>query len=180
VGRCSCGDNARNQRQQREASWTEVTEVQIDGLNLLTTVEAALAGGVVLQARDGCYRDMASFHGNYRLVEEAVLAAELVGVVLEGRSARWLLDRPVSNTGRLAALLRELAEKNGWNWQVELVPDPDIILRDSDGVVATADSGILDRCPRWTNLARRVVDQCVPQAWLVPMAIKNGNCLMRK
>ncbi len=171
VARCSCSDSSRIQRSQRQAHWSEISEVHIDGLNLLTTVEAALAGGVVLQARDGCYRDMASFHGNYRMVEEALAAAELVGEVLDGRSAHWLLDRPVSNTGRLAALLRGLAERRGWSWEVELVPDPDKILKDSNSVVATADSAILDRCPRWTNLARRVVDLRVPGAWFVPLEV---------
>ena len=42
----------------------------IDGYNVLTTVEAALAGGVILVGRDGCYRDMASMHGSYRKVSE--------------------------------------------------------------------------------------------------------------
>lgn len=171
VARCACSDAARIERTQRQVEWEAIAEVHIDGLNLLTTVEAALAGGVVLQARDGSYRDMASFHGNYRLVDEALAAAELVGEVLDGRSAHWLLDRPVSNTGRLAALLRGLAEHRGWSWQVELVPDPDKILKDSNSVVASADSAILDRCPGWTNLARRVVDLRVPDAWLVPLEV---------
>ena len=37
---------------------------------MLTTIEAALAGGVILAARDGAYRDMASMHGSYRKVAE--------------------------------------------------------------------------------------------------------------
>jgi hypothetical protein len=165
LGRCACSDAARSRREVKEVR--DFSSIQIDGLNALTTVEAALAGGVVLRGRDGCFRDMASFHGNYRMVEEAPRAAELVGLHLAGRPALWLLDKPVSNTGRLAHLLRELALERGWPWTVELVADPDAVLKVSAEVVATSDSAILDGCTRWYNLARRVVEE-LPGVWLFP------------
>lgn len=165
LGRCACSDSARQIRLQKQLSAFE--SIHIDGLNVLTTVEAALAGGVVLRGRDGCFRDMASFHGNYRMVEEAPKAAELIGLHLAGRPAFWLLDKPVSNTGRLAQLLRELAESHGWPWTVELVPDPDAVLKESSEVVATSDSAILDACIRCYNLARKVVEE-LHQVWLFP------------
>ena len=157
-------------RLSREVDLAAVERIRLDGLNVLTTVEAALAGGVVLCARDGCYRDMASFHGNYRVVEEAAAAAARVGELLAGRPAVWFLDRPVSNTGRLSKLLMELAAERGWPWTVELVPDPDRVLREGDSVVATADSGILDACMQWVNLARAVVERSVPGAWVVDLS----------
>ena len=163
VGRCACSEQARQQRSATELHTFET--VHIDGLNALTTVEAALGGGVVLAARDGCFRDMASFHGNYRLVEEALPAANLIGRHLQGRPAHWLLDRPVSNTGRLAQLLREVAQTNGWNWIIELVPDPDALLKICPHPVATSDSAILDVCAGWYNLARKVVEPLTP-VWL--------------
>jgi hypothetical protein len=36
--------------------------------------------------------------------------------------------------------------------------------------VATADSGILDECGRWVNLARAAIDQRVPDANLVELS----------
>lgn len=165
MGRCACSDVARERRERKAVA--EFSSIQIDGLNALTTVEAALAGGVVLRGRDGCLRDMASFHGNYRMVEEAARAAELVGIHLAGRPALWLLDKPVSNTGRLAQLLREVATLHRWPWEVELVADPDALLKVSAEVVATSDSAILDGCSRWYNLARRVVDE-LPGVWFFP------------
>ena len=38
-----------------------------------------MGGGIVLLARDGCYRDMASMHGTYRKVAETVPALEAIG-----------------------------------------------------------------------------------------------------
>jgi hypothetical protein len=57
--------------------------IELDGFNVLTTVEAALADGVLLLGRDGCLRDMASMHGSFRRVEETRPALECVGRVLE-------------------------------------------------------------------------------------------------
>jgi hypothetical protein len=144
----------------------------LDGYNVLTTVEAALAGGVILAARDGCYRDMASMHGSYRKVAETRPALERIGWVIAslGVSAcRWYLDRPVSNSGRLATIIREVAAEGGWAWEVELVADPDSILAESDEIVATADSVILDRCGEWFNLARETVDRHVTEAVVVEL-----------
>ncbi|MBS2036776.1 DUF434 domain-containing protein [bacterium] len=165
VGRCACSDQAREARTQSQV--TDFAELAIDGLNALTTVEAALAGGVVLRARDGCFRDMASFHGNYRMVEEAEAAARLIGLHLRGRPVTWLLDQPVSNTGRLAALLRRLAHSQNWPWTVELVPDPDPLLKMSKVAVASSDSAILDQCSAWYNLARAVVEP-LTGVWYFP------------
>ena len=81
------------------------------------------------------------------------------GVLARLRVARcrWLLDRPVSNSGRLKGIMEELAAERGWPWSVELVDDPDRLLAESAEVVATADSGILDRAAAWFNLARTVI-----------------------
>ena len=42
--------------------------------------------------------------------------------------------------------------------------DPDSILSETDRIVATADSIILDRCREWFNLARETVIHHVPDA----------------
>lgn len=147
--------------------------LSIDGYNVLLTVEAALGGGVVLGAQDGAFRDLSAMSRHYRRVAETRVAVNLVGdclAELKCGSVRWLFDQPISNSGKLARLLREIAGERCWPWEVELVPNPDRVLRASKEVVATADSGILDRCGRWFNLARYVVEQKAPQAWLVDLA----------
>ncbi len=54
----------------------------VDAFNLITTVEAALAGGVLIKGRDGCLRDMASMHGSYRKVAETIPALHCIGEVM--------------------------------------------------------------------------------------------------
>ena len=176
VARCAGADQAVAARQQREVppDAVEQQELWIDGLNVLTSLEAALGGGVILLARDGCYRDMASMHGSYRKVDETLPAIELLGQLLgQWQVARchWLLDQPVSNSGRLKTMLRETAEHRGWDWQIELVPDPDYLLKRSQQIVATSASQILDAAPHWFNLARRAIDMRIEGAWIVDLSV---------
>jgi hypothetical protein len=142
------------------------------------TVEAALGGGVVLATRDGCYRDLASVHGTYRKVAETLPAIELIGRTLADlgiASAEWLLDRPVSNSGRLRQLLLATAATHGWLWTVDLVDSPDRDLSHGETLIATADSAILDRNGPFANLARWVVERHVAGAWVVSLADGSGS-----
>jgi hypothetical protein len=162
VARCACSDQARALRMSRRVEVANIRgqSLALDGFNVLTTIEAALAGGVLLLARDGCLRDMASVHGTYRKVEETAPAVELIGRSLsQWQPARclWYLDAPVSNSGRLAAILRAAGQRHGLDWQVELVDNPDRVLAGAGAIVATADSVILDRCGAWINFTSHVL-----------------------
>ena len=85
VTRCACSDAARSDRRRKAVSMSSLVgqELWLDGYNVLTSVEAALSGGVILAARDGAYRDMASMHGSYRKVDETMLAIQCVGETLQ-------------------------------------------------------------------------------------------------
>jgi hypothetical protein len=63
-----------------------------------------------------------------------------------------------------------MAAAGSWPWQVELVASPDRDLIASESIVATADSGVLDRCGRWFNLACEVVQSSVPGAWIIDLS----------
>jgi hypothetical protein len=179
VMRCACSDAARDARSARRippeslAAALDGRPLLIDGYNALTTVEAALGGGVILVGRDGAYRDMASMHGTWRGVDETLPALTLIGDALQRLgvgSATWYLDSPVSNSGRLKAAIQSRAAERAWNWQVELVMNPDAILVKGHAVAATADSAILDGPVRWFGLAEYVVRREVPGAWVVDLS----------
>jgi hypothetical protein len=175
VLRCSCPDAARARRARHQVPPAELRDrpLSIDGFNVLTTIEAALGGAVVLRGRDGAYRDLAGVHGTYRKVEETRPALALLGEFLAALGTgpvRWYLDRPVSNSGRLRALILDDAAERGWDWSVELVFNPDPLLAASPETVATADSAILDRCDRWVNLARAAIDHAIPSARVVALS----------
>jgi len=180
VMRSSCSTLAQQMRQTREVLPQECAgrPLVVDGYNVLTTVEAALARGVLLIGRDGCMRDMASMHGSWRKVSETVPAIRLLGVTLETahiHDVHWLLDSPVSNSGRLKQMILEIAQENGWAWKVQLLANPDAALKGASEVVATADSAILDAGPRWLNLARYAVREHVTGAWVVDLSDAPGE-----
>lgn len=170
--RCACTEAEALHRQSRRVALSDLTQgtLAVDGYNVLTTVEAAFGGGVLLLARDGALRDMASMHGSYRKVAETMTALDAIGRTLEAhavRSCLWYLDRPVSNSGRLKRLIEETSAARGWHWTVELAFNPDVILVQEAAAAASADSAVLDRCAGWVNLARQVVESCVPDAWIL-------------
>jgi len=169
---CSDADRARREAHRVDAREVQSRPLRLDGYNVLTTIEAALGGGVILAGRDGAYRDMASMHGSYRKVAETRPALELLGrvlAVLAPSDVLWYLDRPVSNSGRLKKIIEGLAAERAWPWSVELVPDPDALLAETPEIVATADSVILDRCRAWCNLARETITRHVPEAEVVEL-----------
>jgi hypothetical protein len=175
VRRAACSDDARARRLARRIATDNVAgkELVIDGFNILTTIEAALGGAVVLICRDTTCRDIAGIHGGYRKVAETQPALEQLIVVLTKLSVarcRWLFDRPVSNSGRIRSLVQQKAAERSLDWSAELVDNPDHILRASAEIVATADSAILDSGPQWINLARFTIETACPEAMVVDLA----------
>jgi len=83
--------------------------------------------------------------------------------------ALWLLDSPVSNSGRLKTLIAEVAHKRGWHWDIRLTISPDAELRTTETIVISTDSVILDVCPRWTNLAGEIIARKLPAATVIDM-----------
>lgn len=188
IRRSACSDDDLSGRWNKHIAVGALAgrRIAIDGYNLLITVESALSGGVVLVGRDGCFRDLASIHGTYRKVEETVPALELItGAIrsLPVGGMDWFLDRPVSNSRRLRAVMEQVfarrlgetdlepsAEEGAAarpRWSIELVPNPDAALAAHPDVVVTSDSIVLDRCRSWTNLAETIIRRHVASAWMV-------------
>ena len=175
VVRGSCTDDQRALRLSRQIQPHQIASqpLSIDGFNVLTTIEVALGGGVILAARDAACRDIASVHGTYRKVEETRPAVELTLQSLKALRplhTTLYLDSPVGNSGRLAALITQIAGEHHFPVDVRLIPNPDKVLIACSDVVATADSLILDTAARWFNLARYIIDQIEARVVKVPMS----------
>lgn len=180
VRRSACSDVSLRGRLGRRQALSDCLDrrLGIDGYNLLITIESALSGGMILIGRDGCHRDLASVHGTYRKVEETLPAVRLIAAHLEAAgvgAVDWYLDQPVSNSGRLRQLMVESLASSTVRWNVELAADPDRVLAESPGPVATSDSWILDRCGAWVNLAAEIVETGLPDAWRIDL-----RCISRR
>jgi hypothetical protein len=175
VARAACSEESRGRRRAGRVGEEAVAGegLIVDGFNLVITLEAALSGGVLVLGRDACLRDLSSVHGSYRAVEETERAVLLAGEALAAlapESVLWLLDRPVSNSGRLAERVRAVAAARGWPWEVRTEFNPDREIVNSHRVAVTSDSNVLDGVARWLNLGRMIVEKHVERAWLVNLS----------
>ncbi len=180
VARYACSQGDVQQREQRRVEPTDLhgRELWLDGFNVLTMLESALAGGIVILGRDGCCRDIAGIHRRYRKMNETISALRLVGETAASWGVTcccWWLDKPVSNSGRLKTLILETARNAGWRMAAELTFSPDHVLAHTDQVIATSDGIVLDRCQRWVNLVRLVIAERIPQARLLRLEMDSPS-----
>ena len=176
VSRAACSDQDRQRRKDHCVAVEQLRNqpVIVDGFNLIITVEAALSKGPLFVGVDECIRDLSSVHGSYRSVQETDRAIAMIGEALQGfaaSSVHWLLDRPVSNSGRLAARLADFAVRNNWSWDVQVVFNPDAAIAASPAVAITSDSLVLDRVERWADLKSYLLAREVPDAWMIDLRV---------
>jgi hypothetical protein len=157
VLRAACSNQALSIRQKKMYDYENIKHeiVYIDAYNLLITTESILSGGIIIGCRDGAYRDLASIHGTYKRVEETLPALRLIGKSLKDlkiSSVKWFLDSPISNSGRLRGFILQIAQENGWDWQAELVLNPDKLLIEPDKLVISSDSWVIENATAWFNL----------------------------
>lgn len=129
--------------------------VWIDGFNTIITLEVMLSDSILFSCMDGAIRDLASLRGTYRIIDVTEPAVRLALNTLEeaGVSAvKILLDQPVSNSGRLKALITDVSQENHLMTDVIIQKDVDRLLYQKENVI-TSDSVILDHCTSWFNLA---------------------------
>jgi len=180
VMRVSCSARQHLSRLGRECPVSSLhgQSLVIDGYNLLITIESALSKGLIFECSGGFYKDIASVHGTYRKVNETIAALETIGRFLQPlkiADVLWLLDSPVSNSAKLKTLILDIASQNDWPWRVELLQSPDKEMFNTNAIVATTDSVILDRCQRWVNLAAEIIKTDIPEAKVINLFQKTPS-----
>ncbi|HEU4533631.1 MAG TPA: DUF434 domain-containing protein [Polyangiaceae bacterium] len=175
VSKSACADGTLAARVGRRLAASELggRALRVDTFNACIGVEVALSGGPLFVGRDGACRDLAGVHGSYgRVLETSAALDLLIDALARGRpgAVAWYLDRPVSNSGALAGLLRERFERLGLAWGVELVDDADRHVVAPGAVTLSADGAVLDASERWFDVAGWVVRERVPDAWVVDLS----------
>lgn len=169
VTRASCSDSALAERKKRRIAGIAGLDVAVDGFNALLPVERALGGGPVFSGREGAIRDLGGVHGTWRVVAETEPGLRRLGRVLApAKSVRWILDSPISNSGRLAELIRNIAAQDGLPWEVETLPKADPALIASGLPVGSSDAWILENAASWFDLAGEAI-RSLEGPWLVSL-----------
>lgn len=146
-------------RKGKEKTELAGEEVWIDGFNTIITLEVMLSDSLLFDCMDGTIRDLAALRGTYRIIDETRDAARILFDALEEMNvgtANILLDEPVSNSGRLKALLADMGEGRRLSLDIQILKEVDKALWQKANVI-TSDSIILDHCISWMNLMKRCV-----------------------
>ena len=134
--------------------------VNIDGFNTIITLEVGLSDSLLLKCMDGTIRDLAGLRGTYRVIDKTKSAIILIGKMLEKNKigkAKFYLDAPVSNSGKLKEKILELLAEFNFDVQVENINNVDSTLEKLDNVI-TSDAIILDKCKSWINLNKQIIE----------------------
>ncbi len=166
--------SSNQQKEARSAKMLALEEanngcLNIDGFNLIITLEVALSKSPIILGSDNVMRDLAGLRGTYRLIEQTDRSLELIGECFKELSvpeAFFYLDEPVSNSGRLKVKIQDHAQNWGIPVHVELVRDADFVLSSMERVV-TSDSVVLDKCVSWFNLSEKIIRDYIKDAWIV-------------
>jgi len=149
----------------REVNFAQLknSHIAIDGFNLLILAEVLFSNGFIFECLDGTYRDIASIHGSYHQIvetDQALLAMAELLHLMQPKTISWHLDKPVSNSGKLAKLMRQLSEKHRWNWQIEIKANPDqSLLEIPDAVILSNDRIILSQSKSWFNFSQLIISE---------------------
>ena len=150
--------------------------LQIDGFNLIITLEVALSNSTLILGMDGTIRDIAGLHGTYSLIDKTDIAIDLIGKELDElkiKKAIFYLDSPVSNSGRLKQRILQLLDKYKFEVEVNLVKNADIELENKEYVVST-DAIILNKCISWVNLSRDIINKRITNFKYIDLSMDNN------
>ena len=174
IKRVTDSKSAYINRKNKEMSFKSLSghHLYIDGFNTIISLETAISKSPVFLARDGTIRDLAGMRGTYRIIDKTEIAIKCIKnhLKLSGiKKLTFILDQQVSNSGRLAKLIRDEITEDLLD---EIIVDV-IVARKVDQIlqnqplVSTSDSVILDKCKNWYNLTVGIIKSQVPDAWVI-------------
>jgi len=171
VERGICADWQYRRRVARELEPEDVARrpLRIDGENMLATIEAALAGRLLLRSVEGTVRDLDWKRGEHVPSDATDAALDRIGDALASlrpKLARWYFQdgAPGADASRQRVLERNALRAI----DVRLVANV-VETLGTAAHVATSDPAILDTCASWFNLGGRVLER-LPDARVIALA----------
>ncbi len=135
-------------------------DLAIDGHNVLITIEAGISGRPLVLADDGFVRDISGLSGSFKKTEETEEAVQLIIRVLKKwkpRQTLFLLDAPISMSGKLAEEIRDRLKQANLPGDATAVKVPEKILIGFPGVIATSDTAIINQSKKVLDLAGYII-----------------------
>ncbi len=147
--RCISSSISSNNREKRLTTIIQDKILYIDGYNVLFTILNYRLGRLVFISTDGILRDAGSLHGKIRNDELFYDCITLLFDYLTLKTPACLnifLDSPVSHSAKHKSTIDKALEQYSIKGSCQLVKSPDYeIKQNSEGVICTSDTAIIDR-----------------------------------
>jgi hypothetical protein len=152
------------ERRSKKVSLEEIRgkAVAIDGYNCLITLESALKAKTIVLADDAFIRDISGVSGTYRDAPETMQSLDLIiDLLIAAAPAEvlFLLDAPISDSGKLAARIRGLMAERGLPGDAQAVKVPERVMVGYQGIIATSDTALIDQSEQVFDLAGHLITQ---------------------
>lgn len=153
-------------RNKKRLTYTEVSGKKIlaDGYNVLIAIENMLSGHTLWLCDDGFVRDTRGVFRSHRNTDITTEAVRQMCSILSKSNISYvkvLLDSQMSQSGELAALIREELALLSLQGEVSTSEHADFDLKHADPeyVVATADGAIIDAVEKVIDLPQAVIEE---------------------
>jgi hypothetical protein len=171
----ACGTCSEPQYRRRAAREIEPEDVArrplaIDAIDAVATLEAALAGGPILQTLDGTVRAFGVERASYApgaAVDDAIDRLLAAAKELRPSVVKLYVDEGAAGARDLGVRLETRAAAAKTKAEVLLVPSTTKALR-KERQIFTGDAATLDACAGWLNLVGRAT-QAIPGARIVKL-----------
>lgn len=178
IERAACAEETAHSRRKKRVARDALRgeTLAVDAFNVLIVSESALSGAALFRGQDSALRDLGGVHGSWRRVDETEPVLEALAVLLrdaEVARVRFFIDRPVSNSGRLRALIEEVFARiaPALPIDLELVPSADPSLREEhEAIIASADGWVIDGSTRWIDLPSLIAEASGQPMWCIDLA----------
>lgn len=133
----------------------------IDGYNVLITVESILSEDFdhVVLCDDNVVRDLNAVFGKYKFSKVTEMALTQIFILISKYkpfNIVFFLDSPVSFSGKLAELIKDIITDIGLKGVIKLSNNVDMeikeLIDENDGIVATSDSAIIDKADKFVDI----------------------------
>ena len=125
----------------------------IDGFNLIITLEAIIKGNLIIICEDGLIRDISAVFEKFKATETTYKSLNLIFNLLKSHKPSeviFLLDSPISNSGKLAEVIKNFYTKYNLKGEAKTSKNVDTEILKNE-IVASSDNIIIDK-------AEKVVD----------------------
>ncbi|MGQ9921233.1 MAG: DUF5616 domain-containing protein [Desulfobacca sp.] len=134
----------------------------LDGHNVVITLESARRCLPLVAADDGFIRDIGRLSRAYRPSTLTTAVLQEIARYLARHAIGPLTiyyDAPMSRSGELAALTCSIIAAFGLAGSAQAVPVPEPLLLASDGVIASSDTDLIDKCSQVIDIAGEIIRQ---------------------